>query len=160
MSGIITGPYFVSFFESQCHWSWQHCSRFRDWRVQYVLVFTHIITTFLFLHAYFQVTFVAAGRIGDIVGRKWTLCGGAVVFLVLGYFREWWWHLLLSKSESESCLRTIVPIYQSEISPPKHVRHNIPPPFQTVLTVLMVCREVPWLAQNSRVILSDTPSQL
>ena len=159
MSGIITGPYFVSFFESQCHWSWQHCSRFRDWRVQYVLVFTHIITTFFFTRLFSS--YIRCGR------KDWryrrserTLCGSAVVFLVLGYFREWWWHLTFKIWVRVLSLRTIVPTYQSEIPPPKHVRHNIPPPFQTVLTVLMVCREVPWLAQNSRVILSDTPSQL
>lgn len=82
MSGIITGPYFVSFFESPSAIEVGSIVAVLEIGAFSMSLCLHIITTFL--HAYFQVTSLAAGRIGDIVGRKWTLCGGAVVFTIGG----------------------------------------------------------------------------
>lgn len=96
----------------------------------------------------FLVTSVAAGRIGDILGRRGTLLVGALVFAVGGAvqtFTPGFWVMVVGRviagfgvgllSYVLSFLarlwtgmngfisaRTIVPIYQSEISPPNHVR--------------------------------------
>ena len=49
---------------------------------------------------FFKVTSVAAGRIGDIIGRKWTLCGGAVVFTIGGLIQTFTvgvWTMILGR---------------------------------------------------------------
>lgn len=91
----------------------------------------------------FVVTSVAAGRIGDGIGRKGTLFIGALIFTIGGVIQTFtlgFWsmvigrivsgfgvgllsyvdYILISVLRQLSC-RTIVPIYQSEISPPSHV---------------------------------------
>ena len=105
---------------------------------------------------------MAAGRIGDILGRRGTLFVGALVFAVGGAvqtFTPGFWVMvvgrviagfgvgLLSYVLSSSAVlcsgingfdlaRTIVPIYQSEISPPNHVCIlKVAPP----IPVLMLC---------------------
>ena len=99
MSGIITGPYFVSFFESPSAIEVGSIVAVLEIGAFSMFLCLHIIMTF-FLHAYFQVTSVAAGRIGDIVGRKWTLCGGAVVFTIGGLIQTFTvgvWTMILGR---------------------------------------------------------------
>lgn len=43
----------------------------------------------LHLHAQCAVTALAAGRVGDIIGRKGTLFSGAVVFTIGGAIQTW-----------------------------------------------------------------------
>ena len=83
MSGIITGPHFTSFFESP--------SAIEVGSIVAVLeigafskpsVFPKNLQTLT--RPFSKVTSLAAGRIGDIVGRKGTLCGGAVMFTIGG----------------------------------------------------------------------------
>jgi len=72
------------------------------------------------------VTSIAAGRVGDMIGRKGTLFVGAVVFTVGGVAQTLtigFWTMILGRVLSGfgvGLLSTIVPIYQSEISPPNH----------------------------------------
>ena len=92
----------------------------------------------------FIVTSIAAGRVGDIIGRRGTLFIGGVVFTVGGIvqtFTSGYWVMVLGRVVSgfgvgllswvyqiRYCMMkrinahdsTIVPIYQSEISPPNH----------------------------------------
>ncbi|KAF8891456.1 general substrate transporter [Gymnopilus junonius] len=72
------------------------------------------------------VTSIAAGRIGDLIGRRGTLFSGAVVFTIGGAIQAFtigFRTMVLGRLISGfgvGLLSTIVPIYQSEISPPKH----------------------------------------
>ncbi|KAF8812059.1 general substrate transporter [Phlegmacium glaucopus] len=106
MSGIITGPHFISFFKTP------------------TAIEVGSIVAVLEIGAF--ITSIAAGRIGDLVGRKWTLLGGAVIFTVGGLVQTFTvgiWTMILGRIISGfgvGLLSTIVPIYQSEISPPNH----------------------------------------
>jgi MFS family permease len=81
MSGIITGPYFLKYFNDP--------SALAVGTMVAVLEIGAFGTS---AHAYIQretdtaftVTSVAAGRIGDILGRRGTLFSGAVVFALGG----------------------------------------------------------------------------
>ncbi|KAL0569122.1 hypothetical protein V5O48_012850 [Marasmius crinis-equi] len=74
----------------------------------------------------FPATSIAAGRVGDIIGRKGTLFIGALVFTIGGAiqtFTSGFAVMVLGRIVSGcgvGLLSTIVPIYQSEISPPDH----------------------------------------
>jgi len=71
-------------------------------------------------------TSIAAGRIGDIFGRRMTLFTGACIFVIGGAMQTFaigYSMLVVGRVISGAgvgLLSTIVPIYQSEISPPNH----------------------------------------
>ncbi|KAF9475076.1 hypothetical protein BDN70DRAFT_884133 [Pholiota conissans] len=106
MSGVITGPHFLKFFG--------------------VPDAIEVGTMVAVLEIGAFVTSIAAGRIGDIVGRKGTLFGGAVIFTAGGAvqtFTVGYKTMVVGRFVSGlgvGLLSTIVPIYQSEISPPNH----------------------------------------
>ncbi|KAF8881183.1 general substrate transporter [Mucidula mucida] len=106
MSGIITGPHFISFFGTPGP------------------IAVGSMVAVLEVGAF--ITSVAAGRIGDIIGRKGTLFIGALVFTVGGAvqtFTTGFAVMVIGRFISGfgvGLLSTIVPIYQSEISPPNH----------------------------------------
>lgn len=72
------------------------------------------------------VTSLAAGRIGDTLGRRGTLFVGAIVFALGGAIQTLtpgFWVMVVGRiiaGFGVGLLSTIVPIYQSEISPPDH----------------------------------------
>lgn len=79
MSGIITGPYFTSYFHLD------------DFQLGSVVAILEIGALSMFqasvLYAFTDisiVTSIAAGRIGDLIGRKMTLFWGALIFTVGG----------------------------------------------------------------------------
>ncbi|KAG6841922.1 hypothetical protein C0991_005102 [Blastosporella zonata] len=106
MSGIITGPYFKAYF---------------DYPGPLALG-----TMVAILEVGAFITSIAAGRVGDLIGRKGTLFVGAVVFTIGGAiqtFTTGFWTMFIGRLVSGfgvGLLSTIVPIYQSEISPPNH----------------------------------------
>lgn len=144
MSGIITGPYFKSYFNQP--------KSLEVGTMVAVLEIGAFGTSCFFPWPSFhpdvanQVTSLAAGRIGDVIGRKRTLFYGAVVFTIGGAIQTLsvgFWSMVLGRIVSGcgvgllSCVflchrfafhdplslfSCIVPIYQSEISPPNHVR--------------------------------------
>ncbi|KAI0361296.1 general substrate transporter [Trametes cingulata] len=106
MSGVITGPYFRKYFDEP------------------TAIEVGTMVAVLEIGAF--VTSLAAGRIGDGLGRRGTLFSGAVVFAVGGAiqtFTPGFWTMVVGRIISGlgvGLLSTIVPIYQSEISPPNH----------------------------------------
>ncbi|KAF9066453.1 hypothetical protein BDP27DRAFT_1330538 [Rhodocollybia butyracea] len=106
MSGIITGPHFIKYFD-------------RPGPLQ-----VGSMVAVLEVGAF--ATSLAAGRVGDIIGRKGTLFIGALVFTFGGAiqtFTTGFSIMVLGRIVSGAgvgLLSTIVPIYQSEISPPNH----------------------------------------
>ncbi|KAF5021434.1 hypothetical protein F66182_6528 [Fusarium sp. NRRL 66182] len=104
MSGIITGPYFMDYFG--------HPSK------AYVGTMVAILEIGAFI------TSLMVGRIGDIIGRRRTIFYGSCIFFIGGALQT------LAKTMpmmmagrivagfGVGMLSTIVPIYQSEISPP------------------------------------------
>ncbi|EIN14124.1 general substrate transporter [Punctularia strigosozonata HHB-11173 SS5] len=106
MSGVITGPHFRKFFGSPGPFQ--------------------IGTMVAVLEVGAFVTSIAAGRIGDVYGRRGTLFAGAVVFSLGGViqtFTTGFKIMVVGRIVSGfgvGLLSTIVPIYQSEVSPPNH----------------------------------------
>ncbi|KAK0478267.1 general substrate transporter [Armillaria novae-zelandiae] len=106
MSGVITGPHFRKFFNNPDA--------------------VEIGTMVAVLEVGAFITSVAAGQIGDLMGRKGTLFVGSVIFTVGGAiqtFTTGFWVMIVGRVVSGfgvGLLSTIVPIYQSEISPPDH----------------------------------------
>ncbi|KAJ7225628.1 general substrate transporter [Mycena pura] len=106
MSGIITGNYFIEYFNEPTAGE------------------LGMMVSVLEIGAF--VTSLAAGRVGDILGRRGTLFLGALVFTVGGAvqtFTVGFWSMIVGRVVSGfgvGLLSTIVPIYQSEISPPNH----------------------------------------
>ncbi|KAH8120441.1 general substrate transporter, partial [Phellopilus nigrolimitatus] len=106
MSGLITGPNFLAFFNK--------LDSFQLGTMVAVLEIGAFLTS------------IAAGRIGDIIGRRITLFCGAVLFVVGGAvqtFTTGYEVMVLGRVLSGfgvGLLSTIVPIYQSEVSPPSH----------------------------------------
>ncbi|CAL1695290.1 unnamed protein product [Somion occarium] len=106
MSGIITGPHFLKFFNEP--------KAFEVGTMVAVLEIGAFITS------------IAAGRVGDIIGRRGTLFIGACVFALGGAvqtFTPGFWIMVIGRviaGFGVGLLSTIVPIYQSEISPPDH----------------------------------------
>ncbi|KAG6896361.1 hypothetical protein C0992_008766 [Termitomyces sp. T32_za158] len=106
MSGIITGPHFKAYF---------------DYPGPIALG-----TMVAILEVGAFATSIAAGRVGDLNGRRGTLFAGAVVFTIGGAiqtFATGFWSMIVGRLVSGfgvGLLSTIVPIYQSEISPPNH----------------------------------------
>jgi MFS family permease len=64
------------------------------------------------------------GRVGDIIGRRRTILYGSCIFFVGGAIQTWatsMWMIMLGRiiaGVGVGMLSTIVPVYQSEISPP------------------------------------------
>ncbi|KAF8647905.1 hypothetical protein AX16_006437 [Volvariella volvacea WC 439] len=106
MSGIITGPHFREYFNYPGP--------------------IEVGTMVAVLEIGAFITSVAAGQIGDNMGRKGTITWGAVIFTVGGVvqtFTTGFWSMIVGRVISGfgvGLLSTIVPIYQSEISPPEH----------------------------------------
>lgn len=106
MSGIITGPYFKQFFKNPGP--------------------IEVGTMVAVLELGALATSIAAGRVGDIIGRKGTLFTGAIVFTIGGAVQTFTtgFYVMIVGRVISGCgvglLSTIVPIYQSEISPPNH----------------------------------------
>ncbi|KAH0838220.1 general substrate transporter [Lanmaoa asiatica] len=121
MSGIITGPYFRQFFNSP--------GPLEVGTMVAVLELGALgvsIPSTTFSSSSLEATSIAAGRVGDIVGRKGTLFVGAFVFTIGGAvqtFTTGFYVMIIGRVISGfgvGLLSTIVPIYQSEISPPNH----------------------------------------
>ena len=96
MSGIITGPHFVSFFESPNAVQVGSIVAVLEIGAFGTSLCLYTVTTL----TPFQVTSIAAGRVGDIVGRKGTLCGGAVLFTIGGLIQTFTvgvWSMILGR---------------------------------------------------------------
>ncbi|PFH54773.1 hypothetical protein AMATHDRAFT_72540 [Amanita thiersii Skay4041] len=106
MSGIITGPYFRRYFNFPGA--------------------IELGTMVAILEIGALITSLAAGRVGDIIGRRGTLFTGAFIFTIGGAIQTFtvgFWSMIIGRFVSGfgvGLLSTIVPIYQSEISPPNH----------------------------------------
>ena len=104
MSGIITGPYFRDYFNQP--------SRAQIGTMVAILEVGAFISSLL------------VGRIGDVIGRRKTILYGAMVFFVGGMLQtlaNGMPMMMLGRiiaGFGVGALSTIVPIYQSEISPP------------------------------------------
>ncbi|KAH0372793.1 general substrate transporter, partial [Aureobasidium melanogenum] len=104
MSGIITGMYFKGYFNQPTR--------------------AEIGTMVAILEVGAFISSLGVGRIGDILGRRRTILYGAVVFVVGGAFQTFATGMpmmMLGRiiaGFGVGALSTIVPVYQSEISPP------------------------------------------
>ncbi|QGI80223.1 hypothetical protein CEK25_006952 [Fusarium fujikuroi] len=104
MSGIITGPYFMDYFG--------HPSK------AYVGTMVAILEIGAFI------TSLMVGRIGDIIGRRRTIFYGSCIFFVGGALQTLATSMPMMMAGrfvagfGVGMLSTIVPVYQSEISPP------------------------------------------
>jgi Sugar (and other) transporter len=104
MSGIITGPYFKDYFNQPSR--------------------AEIGTMVAILEVGAFIASLSVGRIGDVIGRRRTILYGAMIFFVGGMlqtFANGMPMMLLGRiiaGLGVGALSTIVPVYQSEISPP------------------------------------------
>ncbi|KAF8468378.1 general substrate transporter [Kalaharituber pfeilii] len=104
MSGIITGPYFKGYFNNPS-------------RAQ-----LGTMVAILEVGAFFSSLVV--GRVGDIIGRRKTILFGAIIFVIGGALQTFSSGILsmifgrIIAGLGVGALSTIVPVYQSEISPP------------------------------------------
>ncbi|OJJ30739.1 hypothetical protein ASPWEDRAFT_177389 [Aspergillus wentii DTO 134E9] len=104
MSGIITGWYFKDYFNQP--------SRAAIGTVVAILEVGALISSLL------------VGRIGDLIGRRKTILYGSIVFFIGGAFQTFATGLPMMMvgrviaGLGVGALSTIVPVYQSEISPP------------------------------------------
>ncbi|KAL7623953.1 Ribulose bisphosphate carboxylase large chain [Parahypoxylon ruwenzoriense] len=104
MSGIIIGPYFRDYFNNPSK--------------------AEIGTMVAILEIGALVSSLAVGRVGDIIGRRRTILYGSIVFFVGGALQTFAQNMpmmMLGRiiaGLGVGSLSTIVPVYQSEISPP------------------------------------------
>ncbi|KAG6022191.1 hypothetical protein E4U41_002299 [Claviceps citrina] len=104
MSGIITGPYFIDYFD--------HPSK------------AHIGTMVAILEIGAFIASLVVGRVGDIIGRRRTILYGSCIFFVGGALQTAATSMAMMMvgrivaGLGVGMLSTIVPVYQSEISPP------------------------------------------
>ncbi|KAK2755657.1 hypothetical protein FQN54_005806 [Arachnomyces sp. PD_36] len=104
MSGIITGPYFKDYFDQPTR--------------------AEIGTMVAILEVGAFIASLLVGRIGDVIGRRKTILWGSVVFFIGGAFQTFATGIPLMlvgriiAGLGVGALSTIVPVYQSEISPP------------------------------------------
>ncbi|KOS22212.1 High-affinity glucose transporter [Escovopsis weberi] len=104
MSGIITGPYFIDYFG--------HPSRAEVGTMVAILEVGALITSLI------------VGRVGDIIGRRKTILYGSCIFFVGGALQTFATSMAMMMvgrivaGFGVGMLSTIVPVYQSEISPP------------------------------------------
>ncbi|KAI9903208.1 hypothetical protein N3K66_002560 [Trichothecium roseum] len=104
MSGIITGPYFIDYFD--------HPSK------------AHVGTMVAILEIGAFISSLVVGRVGDIIGRRRTILYGSCIFFIGGALQTLATSMnimMLGRIVAGlgvGALSTIVPVYQSEISPP------------------------------------------
>lgn len=104
MSGIITGPYFKAYFDNPTR--------------------AEIGTMVAILEVGAFISSLIVGRVGDIIGRRRTILYGSMIFVVGGALQTSSTGLttmILGRviaGLGVGALSTIVPVYQSEISPP------------------------------------------
>ncbi|GAM82251.1 hypothetical protein ANO11243_002300 [Dothideomycetidae sp. 11243] len=104
MSGIITGPYFKEYFNQPTR--------------------AEVGTMVAILEVGAFIASLVVGTIGDILGRRRTILYGAMIFLVGGAFQTFATGMPMMlvgriiAGLGVGALSTIVPVYQSEISPP------------------------------------------
>ncbi|PGH16896.1 hypothetical protein AJ80_05040 [Polytolypa hystricis UAMH7299] len=104
MSGIITGPYFKDYFNQPTR--------------------AEIGTMVAILEIGAFISSLIVGRIGDVIGRRRTILYGSMIFFVGGAFQTFATGIpmmLIGRIVAGlgvGALSTIVPVYQSEISPP------------------------------------------
>ncbi|KAI0143245.1 hypothetical protein BJ166DRAFT_597155 [Pestalotiopsis sp. NC0098] len=104
MSGIITGPYFRDYFNNPSH--------------------AEIGTMVAILEIGALISSLAVGKIGDVIGRRKTIRYGSAIFFVGGALQTCATNMpmmMLGRiiaGLGVGSLSTIVPVYQSEISPP------------------------------------------
>lgn len=104
MSGIITGPFFIDYFN--------HPSK------------AHIGTMVAILEVGAFFASLIVGRVGDIIGRRRTILYGSCIFFVGGALQTMATSMAMMMvgriiaGLGVGMLSTIVPVYQSEISPP------------------------------------------
>ncbi|KAL0940639.1 hexose transporter [Colletotrichum truncatum] len=104
MSGIITGTYFLNYFH--------HPSSIDIGTMVAILEIGALISSLI------------VGKVGDIIGRRKTILYGSIVFFIGGAFQtlaNGMPMMLLGRIVAGlgvGALSTIVPVYQSEISPP------------------------------------------
>jgi sugar porter (SP) family MFS transporter len=104
MSGIITGPYFKDYFNHPTA--------------------AQVGTMVAILEVGAFISSLVVGRLGDIIGRRKTISYGSVIFFVGGALQTMATGMpmmLLGRiiaGVGVGMLSTIVPVYQSEISPP------------------------------------------
>lgn len=104
MSGIITGPYFKDYFNQPSA--------------------AEIGTMVAILEVGAFISSLCVGRIGDMIGRRKTILYGALIFVVGGAIQSFATGMptmMLGRiiaGLGVGALSTIVPVYQSEISPP------------------------------------------
>ncbi|KAL0470670.1 hypothetical protein QR685DRAFT_597265 [Neurospora intermedia] len=104
MSGIITGPYFKDYFNQPTS--------------------AQIGTMVAILEIGALISSLLVGRIGDIIGRRKTILYGSCIFFVGGALQTMATDMAMMMTGriiaglGVGMLSTIVPVYQSEISPP------------------------------------------
>ncbi|KAI0485668.1 sugar transporter STL1 [Xylaria cf. heliscus] len=104
MSGIITGPYFRNYFNNPSR--------------------AEIGTMVAILEIGAFISSLIVGRVGDIIGRRKTILYGSMIFFVGGALQTFATNMpmmMLGRIVAGlgvGSLSTIVPVYQSEISPP------------------------------------------
>ncbi|CAN6636606.1 hypothetical protein TRVA0_016S00232 [Trichomonascus vanleenenianus] len=104
MSGIITGPYFKQFFNDPTR--------------------AQVGTMVAILEIGALVSSLMVGKVGDIIGRRKTILYGSLIFIVGGGFQTFANGIPMMcvgriiSGFGVGMLSTIVPVYQSEISPP------------------------------------------
>ncbi|KAI1112756.1 sugar transporter-domain-containing protein [Nemania sp. NC0429] len=104
MSGIITGPYFRDYFHDPSK--------------------PEIGTMVAILEIGAFISSLIVGRVGDIIGRRKTILYGSMIFFVGGALQTFSTNMAimmlgrLIAGLGVGSLSTIVPVYQSEISPP------------------------------------------
>ncbi|KZF20607.1 MFS monosaccharide transporter [Xylona heveae TC161] len=104
MSGIITGPYFKDYFNQPTR--------------------AEIGTMVAILEVGAFVASLSVGRIGDLIGRRKTILYGSIVFFIGGALQTCATGMPMMyigrviAGLGVGALSTIVPVYQSEISPP------------------------------------------
>ncbi|KAG5987127.1 hypothetical protein E4U52_007884 [Claviceps spartinae] len=104
MSGIITGPYFIDYFN--------HPSKAQVGTMVAILEIGAFIAS------------LVVGRVGDIIGRRRTILYGSCIFFVGGALQAAATSMTMMMvgriiaGLGVGMLSTIVPVYQSEISPP------------------------------------------
>ncbi|KAI9831249.1 MAG: hypothetical protein M1819_005177 [Sarea resinae] len=104
MSGIITGPYFKDFFNQPSR--------------------AQIGTMVAILEVGALISSISIGKIGDMIGRRKTIMYGSIIFFVGGVLQTLATGMPMMyvgriiAGLGVGALSTIVPVYQSEISPP------------------------------------------
>lgn len=104
MSGIIPGPYFIDYFHQPSR--------------------AEVGTMVAILEIGAFISSLTVGRIGDILGRRKTILYGSMIFFVGGALQTFATSMAMMMvgriiaGLGVGMLSTIVPVYQSEISPP------------------------------------------